>query len=69
MPDLAVEEGLGGTVTAQAVVRDGRVHDVKILSGPEVFHDAVRRAMRQYRCDDHGTQPVTVIQQFRFSVQ
>ena len=69
MPDLAVEEGLGGTVLAQAVVQGGRVRSVKILSGPEVFHEAVRRAMRQYRCDDKGAQPVTVVQEFRFSVQ
>ena len=69
MPDLAVEEGVGGTVTAQAVVRNGRVHDVKILSGPEVFHEVVRQAMRRYRCDDHGSQSIPVIQQFRFTVQ
>ena len=45
------------------------MRSVKILSGPQVFHDAVRRAMRQYRCDDHGAQPVTVVQEFRFAVQ
>ena len=69
MPGLAAEEGLGGTVTARAVVVHGRVRRVRIVSGPELFHGAVRRAMRQYRCDDRGDQPIAVVQTFRFSVQ
>lgn len=69
MPELAVEEGLGATVTARAVVVHGRVHRVRLVSGPELFDAAVRRAMLQYRCDDRGSQPIAVVQTFRFSVQ
>ncbi len=69
MPELAAEEGLGGTVTARAVVVHGRVRRVRIVSGPEMFDDAVRTAMLQYRCADRGDQPITVVQTFRFSVQ
>lgn len=69
MPDLAVEEGIGGTVLARAVVQHGRVQSVTIVSGPSVFRDAVRRAMLDYRCEDRGDQSVTVTQEFRFDVQ
>ena len=69
MPDLAVEEGIGGTVLARAVVRQGRVRSVTIVSGPAVFRDAVRRAMLDYRCSDRGAQAVTVTQEFRFNVE
>jgi protein TonB len=37
-------------VKAQALIRDGVVKDVTILSGPRVFHAAVRNAMLQYKC-------------------
>ena len=51
MPRLAKRGGITGVVQVQAVIVDGAVRDVRILSGPPVFHNAVREAMRQYRCE------------------
>jgi phosphate transport system substrate-binding protein len=50
MPRKAMQEGLEGMVKAQVVIRDGAVKEVAILSGPRVFHAAVRDAMLQYKC-------------------
>ena len=69
MPALAIEEGVGGTVVAQARVVHGRVSSVAIVSGPEIFHRAVRQAMLRYRCEDLGGRTVTVTQEFRFQLR
>lgn len=50
MPRKALQEGTEGTVRAEALIRDGSVKEVTILSGPRVFHAAVREAMLQYKC-------------------
>jgi protein TonB len=50
MPRQALRDGTEGVVKAQALIRDGVVKDVTILSGPRVFHAAVRNAMLQYKC-------------------
>ena len=66
MPALAIEQGVGATVLARARVAHGRVIAVTIVSGPSMFHEAVRRAMLRYRCDDLGDRVVTVTQEFEF---
>lgn len=50
MPRKALQDGIEGVVKAQALVRNGAVQEVTILSGPRVFHNAVKTAMMQYRC-------------------
>jgi protein TonB len=50
MPRKAIQEGTEGVVRAQALIRDGSVREVTILSGPRIFHAAVRNAMLQYKC-------------------
>ncbi|MFC5498210.1 energy transducer TonB [Caenimonas terrae] len=50
MPRKAIQEGTEGVVRAQALIRDGVVKEVTILSGPRIFHAAVRNAMLQYKC-------------------
>lgn len=65
MPRQAIEDGTEGTVVARAVIRDGVVKDVAIVSGPRVFHAAVRAAMLQYRCESNS-QAVTAEQSFEF---
>ena len=50
MPRKAIQEGTEGVVKAQALIRDGVVKEVTIVSGPRIFHAAVREAMLQYRC-------------------
>ena len=50
MPRKAIQEGTEGVVKAQALIRDGVVREVTILSGPRIFHSAVRNAMLQYKC-------------------
>ena len=59
------EQGDEWQVTAQIAIRNGVVQSVRILSGPRVFHDSVREAIRQYRCRADGGE-VLATQVFRF---
>lgn len=68
MPGKAQREGLEGVVRATAVVVQGRVTQVRIVSGPKVFHQAVIDAMRQYQCTVSAT-PVEATQDFGFSLK
>jgi len=65
MPRRAIEEGLIGTVRARALIQDGVVKEVTILSGPRVFHAAVKAAMLQYKCDSRS-EAVSAEQSFDF---
>lgn len=65
MPRKALQDGVEGTVQAQAVIRNGVVKEVTILSGPRVFHTAVREAMLQYKCAADGAE-VVAPQEFVF---
>lgn len=58
-------EGVSGVIRAQAVIRGGLVKEVTILSGPKVFHSAVRSAMLQYKCVS-GESDIVAVQQFVF---
>jgi protein TonB len=55
-------------VRAQAVIRDGAVRHVTILSGPRVFHSAVRSAMMQYKCVSDSTE-IVATQEFVFKIE
>ena len=67
MPKKALQEGTEGIVKAQALIRDGTVREVTILSGPRVFHAPVRNAMLQYKCvSDSGD--VIATQEFVFKI-
>lgn len=68
MPRQALRDGMQGVVTAQAVIRDGAVRDVTILSGPSVFHAAVRKAMMQYECTPTPVE-IVVTQEFNFKFE
>lgn len=68
MPRQALRNGTQGVVTAQAVIRDGAVRDVTILSGPSVFHAAVRKAMMQYECTPAPVE-IVVTQEFTFKFE
>ena len=50
IPRRALRERLDGVVEARALIKDGAVRDVTILSGPPIFHEAVKAAMMQYKC-------------------
>lgn len=65
IPRQALLNNIQGLVQAQATVQDGQVKDVRILSGPYVFHEAVKTAMRQYRCTTQNN-PVVAMQSFNF---
>ncbi|MDQ6880839.1 MAG: substrate-binding domain-containing protein [Pseudomonadota bacterium] len=65
MPRKASQEGAEGVVRAQALIRDGIVKEVTILSGPRIFHAAVREAMLQYKCTSE-TGDVLAPQEFVF---
>ncbi|MGY8905060.1 MAG: energy transducer TonB [Burkholderiales bacterium] len=68
MPRKALRDGTEGVVRAQAVIRDGQVKEVIILSGPSVFHGVVREAMRQYKCNSDSGDALAQ-QEFVFRVQ
>jgi len=47
-PELAKQAGIEGTVLAQLLIgTDGKVYDVVVQSGPEIFHKSVEAAARQ----------------------
>ena len=68
MPRRAVQDGTQGVVRAQALIRNGSVAEVTILSGPKVFHQAVRAAMLQYKCQS-GPGEVLATQEFVFKIE
>ena len=68
MPRKALQDGVHGVVRAQALIKDGVVKEVTILSGPRVFHAAVRSAMLQYKCA-HDANEVLATQEFNFKIE
>ena len=66
IPRKALQEGVSGVVRAQARIVDGAVKEITVLSGPRVFHPAVKAAMQQYKCNSSGE--VTAIQEFEFKI-
>ncbi len=69
MPRKALSDGIQGVVRAQALISGGQVRSVEILSGPRVFHAAVRQAMMQYKCTNDGSGDVLATQEFNFKVE
>ncbi|MDO8777102.1 MAG: energy transducer TonB [Burkholderiaceae bacterium] len=68
MPRKALQDGTEGVVKAQIRVKNGVIQDVTVLSGPRVFHAAVKAAMMQYKCVSDGGE-VVATQEFNFTVQ
>jgi periplasmic protein TonB len=68
LPRKALQDGVSGIVRAEALIVDGVVKDVTILSGPRVFHAAVRAAMMQYKCAS-GAGEVRAQQEFSFKIE
>jgi protein TonB len=68
MPRKAIQDGSEGVVKAQALVKDGAVKEVTILSGPRVFHAAVKAAMMQYKCTQDAVEMLAV-QEFVFRIE
>jgi len=66
---LFQQSGTQGVVKAQIVLKGGAVQEVNILTGPRVFHAAVKAAIMQYKCvaDGAGAE-VTVTQEFNFKI-
>jgi len=68
MPRRALRDGIEGVVKAQIHVKGDRIVEVTILSGPTVFHAAVKAAMMQYTCVTDGSD-VIATQEFNFKVE
>ncbi len=68
MPRKAIQDGSEGVVRAQALVKNGAIQEVTILSGPRVFHAAVKAAMMQYKCTADATE-VVATQEFVFKIE
>lgn len=68
MPRRALQEGTQGVVKAQIHIKGGNIVEVTILSGPRVFHAAVKAAIMQYTCiTDEGE--VIATQEFNFKLE
>jgi len=68
MPRKAIQDGSEGTVKASALIKDGVIKEITILSGPRVFHAAVKAAMMQYKCTaDSGE--IVATQEFVFKLE
>ena len=68
MPRKAIQDGTTGVVRAQALIKDGVVKEVTILSGPRVFHIPVRTAMLQYKCTNDAGE-ILATQEFNFKLE
>ncbi|GAB4215770.1 MAG: hypothetical protein Fur007_14470 [Rhodoferax sp.] len=68
MPRQALREGIEGVVQARIHIRAGRVTEVHILSGPRVFHAAVRAAILQYECSSDANETIAT-QSFQFKFE
>lgn len=68
MPRKAIQDGTEGVVTAQIRIKGGVIQDVTVLSGPRVFHAAVKAAMMQYQCVTDGGE-VVATQEFNFKLE
>ena len=68
MPRKALQDGTQGVVKAQALIKDGVVREVTILSGPRIFHSAVRSAMLQYKCATESAE-ILATQEFVFKLE
>ncbi len=68
MPRKAIQDGTEGVVKAQILIKGGVIQSVEILSGPRVFHAAVRAAMMQYKCVTDASE-VVATQEFNFKLE
>jgi protein TonB len=68
MPRRALQDGVEGVVKAQILIKNGVVQEVTILSGPRVFHAAVKSAVQQYKCVADGPE-VLATQEFSFKLE
>lgn len=69
MPRKAMQEGTEGVVKAQIRIKGGVIQDVTIVSGPRVFHAAVKAAMMQYKCISDAGGEVVATQEFNFKLE
>lgn len=67
MPRKALQDGIEGVVKAQIHIKNGIIQDVTVLSGPRVFHTAVKAAMMQYKCVTSESD-VIAVQEFNFKL-
>lgn len=68
MPRKAIQDGTEGVVKAQITIKGGVIQDVTIVSGPRVFHAAVRAAVLQYKCVTDAAE-VVATQDFNFKLE
>ena len=66
-PPEAAKHYLEGEVVARARIGEGKVKEVLIISGPQVFHAAVTNAMKRYKCNVDGGE-VVAEQTFEFKL-
>lgn len=69
MPRKAILDGTEGVIKAQIRIKSGVIQDVLILSGPRVFHAAVKTAMLQYKCISDAGGEVVATQEFNFKLE
>lgn len=69
MPKFAIDNNIEGQVKALVRIDKGAVTDVTIISGPSVFHEAVRDAVLQYKCSTDSSTAASVTLTFDFKIE
>jgi protein TonB len=69
MPRKAQQEGIEGVIKAEIRIKGGVIQDVSIISGPRIFHNAVKAAMLQYKCISDAGGEVVATQEFNFKLE
>lgn len=68
MPRKAAKNGITGVVKARIHIKNGVVQRLDIISGPGVFHEAVKKAVMQYECTK-GDMDIVATQEFDFELK
>lgn len=69
LPERTLREDTQGVVRVQALIRDGAVQEVTLLSGPRIYYAAIRAAMLKYKCINEGHGEKLVVQPFKFELK
>jgi protein TonB len=66
-PKEAIVKRINGVVNVTVVVKDGVVAEILQMTGPRVYHNAVKDALAKYRCAA-SSMPIIASQTFNFQV-
>jgi MORN repeat len=68
MPRRALQDRISGTIRIEALVKDGEVQEVEVLSGPRIFESTVVHALMGYRCERNSDE-IKFVTEFNFRIE